>query len=377
MKMKNKWLSLFIPKVQIIVPTMTEVNRLRQRNVMIYGVKKHPDGYLVTVRKDILDKLEGYPVARKLSIYPPFLKVGVPIIGLVLILMLLMQKYTIGYRIDGNLTPHEQDELETLLEPHFQELGPFHFLKSDLDVIYEELKAYYNDYVWVNIYRKGTDIIFDVYDITLEEQDDDSEYSQTLFAKRSGLVKNYIVDSCRVLVEQNQVVKKGDPLVACYVEQPYTSEIIPIDDVARGEVWADTWYTVDVRASKSYVEERFTTNKETYYVLHLGGKEFTFPFDEINFEKYEEVDKSYDPFFFLKNSPLYLEKRQYYEKSDIIITNTYDEIKANLLVLVQNKFKEETDGEFIIKNLEIISEEETDDEIYFKCHLTVYENIAY
>ncbi|MTO49250.1 sporulation protein, partial [Turicibacter sanguinis] len=52
-------------------------------------------------------------------------------------------------------------------------------------------------------------------------------------------------------------------------------------------------------------------------------------------------------------------------------------IKANLLVLVQNKFKEETDGEFIIKNLEIISEEETDDEIYFKCHLTVYENIAY
>lgn len=218
---------------------------------------------------------------------------------------------------------------------------------------------------------------FDVYDITLEEQDDDSEYSQTLFAKRSGLVKNYIVDSCRVLVEQNQVVKKGDPLVACYVEQPYTSEIIPIDDVARGEVWADTWYTVDVRASKSYVEERFTTNKETYYVLHLGGKEFTFPFDEINFEKYEEVDKSYDPFFFLKNSPLYLEKRQYYEKSDIIITNTYDEIKANLLVLVQNKFKEETDGEFIIKNLEIISEEETDDEIYFKCHLTVYENIAY
>ena len=32
MKMKNKWLSLFIPKVQIIVPTMTEVNRLRQRD---------------------------------------------------------------------------------------------------------------------------------------------------------------------------------------------------------------------------------------------------------------------------------------------------------------------------------------------------------
>ena len=47
------------------------------------------------------------------------------------------------------------------------------------------------------------------------------------------------------------------------------------------------------------------------------------------------------------------------------------------MVLVKNSFKQQTDGEFIIKNLEIISEEETDEQIYFKCHLTIYENIAY
>ena len=40
--------------------------------------------------------------------------------------------------------------------------------------------------------------------------------------------------------------------------------------------------------------------------------------------------------------------------------NTSEELKANLLTLVKNKFKQETDGEFIIKNLEIISEEETE-----------------
>lgn len=74
MKMKNKWLSLFIPKVQIIVPTMTEVNRLRQRNVMIYGVKKHPDGYLVTVRKDILDKLEDIRLLGHFPFIRLFLK---------------------------------------------------------------------------------------------------------------------------------------------------------------------------------------------------------------------------------------------------------------------------------------------------------------
>lgn len=376
--MNNKWLSIFIAKVQIIVPSMTDVTKLRRQNIMIYGVKKHEEGYLVTIRKDVAKQLEAqYPIALELSIYPSILKIMLPIVSLTFLLMILMNQYTIGYRIDGNLNHQEKQELETLIEPHFQKIGPFHFLSDDLDNIKTELEAYYNDYVWINIYRKGTDIVFDVYNTPIDESSDLDAYSDTLYAKRSGLIKNYNVSSCRVLVEQNQVVKAGDPLVTCYVEQPYTTQIIPIEDTAKGEVWADTWYEASITADKSYVEEGFTANKQTNYVLHIGGFEFSFPSKEVIYEKYEEVAKEYDPFFFMKESPLYLEKRQYYEKSDIIKVNTSDELKDNLLILIRNKFKEQTDGEFIIKNLEIISEEETDTQFIFKCHLTIYENIAY
>ena len=130
-------------------------------------------------------------------------------------------------------------------------------------------------------------------------------------------------------------------------------------------------------AEKVDVQEGFTANKQTTYVLHLGGMEFNFLSQEIAYEKYEEVTKEYNPFFFMEESPLYLEKRQYYEKRDIMRVNTSEELKANLLSLVKNKFKQETDGEFIIKNLEIISEEETETQFIYKCHLTIYENIAY
>ncbi|MBQ4164112.1 MAG: sporulation protein YqfD [Turicibacter sp.] len=376
--MNNKWLSIFIAKVQIIVPSMTDVTKLRRQNIMIYGVKKHEEGYLVTIRKDVAKQLESqHPIASELSIYPSILKIILPIVSLTFLLMILMSQYTIGYRIDGNLNHQEQQELEELIEPHFKKIGPFHFLSDDLDNIKTELEAYYNDYVWINIYRKGTDIVFDVYNTPIDESNDLDAYSDTLYAKRSGLIKNYNVSSCRVLVEQNQVVKAGDPLVTCYVEQPYTTEIIPIEDTAKGEVWADTWYEAIITADKSYVEEGFTANKQTNYVLHIGGFEFSFPSKEVTYEKYEEVVKEYDPFFFMKESPIYLEKRQYYEKSDIIKVNTSDELKDNLLILIKNKFKEQTDGEFIIKNLEIISEEETDTQFIFKCHLTIYENIAY
>ena len=57
--------------------------------------------------------------------------------------------------------------------------------------------------------------------------------------------------------------------------------------------------------------------------------------------------------------------------------NNSEELKENLLTIIKNKYKQETDDEFIIKNLEIISEEETETQFIFKCHLTVYENIAY
>ena len=171
--MNNKWLSIFITKVQIIVPSMTEVTQLRCQNIMIYGVKKHEDGYLVTIRKDVAKQLETrYPIVTELSIYPAILKIIVPIVALTCVLMILMNKHTIGYRINGNLNTQEQQELEALLEPHFNQVGPFHFLKSEVEDIKTELEAYYNEYVWINIYRKGTDIVFDVYNTPVDERDD-------------------------------------------------------------------------------------------------------------------------------------------------------------------------------------------------------------
>ena len=313
-KMNNNWLGIFIAKVQILVPDMTEVNQLRRQNVKLYGVKKKNDGYLVTIRKDIAKQLEmQYPIVREISIYPSVLKIIVPLVVLVFILMFLMDKYTIGYRIEGNLNQQETEELQTLLAPYFKQIGPLAFLTSDIETIEEELLEHYNEYVWINIYRKGTDVVFEVYNTPVEEREDLDTYSDTLYAKRSGVIRDYKVSSCRVLVEQNQLVKEGDPLVTCYVEQPYTTEIIPIENTAKGEVFADTWYEATVTAEKVDVQEGFTANKQTAYLLHVGGLELKFPTKEVSYEKYEEVKKSYNPFFFLKKSPLYLEKIQYYE----------------------------------------------------------------
>ncbi|HAX73436.1 MAG TPA: sporulation protein [Firmicutes bacterium] len=374
--MKNKWLSQLIPKVEILVPTLMEVNELRRRGVQVYGMKKYEEGYLVIISRRASHRFEQYVVRRTLSIYRPFLKIGAPILVICVLLMITMNSITINYKINGNLNTKEVEELNELLEPHFYNVGPFAFLKTDTEIINAQLHEYYNEFVWINIYRKGTDIVFDVYDMPGVERNEDLSLSDTLYAKKSGVVQGYNVESCRVLVERNQFVKVGDPLVTCNVEQPYTNEVIPIDDKPIGEVYADTWYEVTVTAQKNYVEETFTTKKEERLVIHLGNWELKFPFGDISFEKFEERSKKIDPFFFMDESPFYIEKKHYYEKSDIIITNTYEDIKANLHIWIENSFKQQIDDEFTIKKLEIISEEDRENEIVFKCHLTLYENIA-
>ena len=80
-----------------------------------------------------------------------------------------------------------------------------------------------------------------------------------------------------------------------------------LKDTAKGEVWADTWYEVNVTAEKVDVQEGFTANKQTTYVLYLGGMEFNFLSQEIAYEKYEEVTKVQSILFYGRIS-LYLEK---------------------------------------------------------------------
>ena len=375
--MKNSWVAVFIPKIEILVPSISVVTELRRRGVVIYRVRSHEEGVIVLISSAHKELLEIYPLIRRQSIYGVLLKLILPVFSVVIALMILMGMFTINYEIKGNLTENEVKDLDELLDEHFYNVGPFAFLKTSEEAISTTLQEHFNEFVWTNVYKRGTDIVIDLYDIEGVSDDELFGLTDTLYAKRSGVVQDYVVDTCRVLVARNQFVEMGDPLVTCYVEHPYTTELIEMDETPSGEVYADTWYEVTIRAQKKYEEETFTTDTTTRYTLQLGDYSLTLPFDDIPYEAFDVTAKTLDPFFFMKESPLYLQKQKYYEKRDIIKENTYEDILANLEVLVEQAFVNYTDSDFVIKEMTILSEEETEDELIFRCHLTVYENIAY
>ncbi len=370
-------MALFIPKIEILVPSIDVAVELRRRGVVIYYMRKHEEGVVICVSNRHESRLADYPILRRFSIYTPLMRLVLPVTLLIFVLMIVMNRVTINYEVKGNLTEDEVVALDALLDEHFYNVGPFEFLKTSETDILQSLEDYFNEFVWININKRGTDLVINLYDIEGGKEEIDFQLSDTLYAKRSGVVQDYVVDTCRVLVSLNQFVREGDPLVSCYVEHPYTNEAIPLDQTPKGEVYANTWYEVTVTAKKSYEEATYTTNNMQTYTFNVFGNELTLPWGEVPYENYETRSKKLDPFFFMKASPLYLEKKKYYEKSDIIKENTSEDILANLDVLVARAFANYTDQEVVIKEMKILSEEETEDEIIVLCHLTVYENIAY
>ena len=375
--MKNSWLAVFIPKIEVLVPSFEKIAALRQQGVVIYRVKRCEEGLLVLIASRHQALVAQEKIVARHSIYVPLLRMVLPASLVVLVLFVSLDKLTINYEIKGNLTEDEVTILHQHLASHFYHVGPFAFLKTSERDIQEMIHDEYNEFVWSNVYKHGTDIVIDLYDIEGVDEALFETTGDTLYATRSGVVQDYVVDNCRVLVNQNQFVRKGDPLVTCYVEHPLTKELMALDDEPVGEVYAKTWYEVDVSAKKSYEAEVFTARSATQYHMHLGEMTLTLPLQKTTYESSESASKTLDPFFFLADSPLYFEKEKIYEKSVIIKENTYEDVRKNLTSYIKRAFfATEQEESFEISELIILSEEETDESFNFKCHLTVYENIA-
>ncbi|MCL1950957.1 MAG: sporulation protein YqfD [Turicibacter sp.] len=377
--MNNRWLGFLIPKVQVVVPSMDDVAYLHRRKVFIYELKKHPGGYQITVRKGVLKHLDvQYSHPRTRSIYPSLGKFALPVLAVFFAMMALMQRYTIGYVISGNSTPEQRLEIELIVSPHFYILGPFEFLLTDNDQIEAAIKEHFDEYIWVEASRQGNNVNIEVFHTSNNRVQTEPGYSFGLHASRSGMIRKVNVKTGRALVSPGQMVRAGDRLITSTVLDPTGSNVeIPTHKTVSGEVLAETWYLAEVTFPQHYVETMLTTRMDTRRVLHLGSQSWQFPGSDVEYGDFTTRVRRIDPFFFLENSPLFLETIHYYEKSDIMKVNDLEEIKQNAASLIKNQFAEQTDKEFELLDLQILEQGVLENQVSLLFHVTILENIAY
>ena len=223
---------------------------------------------------------------------------------------------------------------------------------------------------WIEIKEKGC-----IYNVELtarvkNKENNSDNNPKDIVASKDGLIK-YITSSSGVkLKDVNDYVKKGEVLI--------TGNIIKGEDTlitqvrAKGKVYAEVWYTVNITIPFNYVEYVETGKVINHYYLDIAGKKFTLigKYDS-NFTMNTKDLVLEKPYLFFK---LYKETKREYKYKEFNINE--NEAYKEALKRSENKIKSKlNDNEYIISK-KVLKKEVFRSKMNIEVFFKVYENIG-
>ena len=371
--MNNNWLQFLIPKVKIKVTSLGEIAHLRAEKVRIYRVKRVEDGYIITIRRGALKDVE---IVAHQSIYRVVGKFILPVALVWSLLLVAIQFITIDYEIRGNLIPEEIAMVSEIIEPHFFQVGPLAFLRSNNDELSNNIASAFHDYIWIDIQVMGSQLVISIFDTQVTNHENQKPQIDTIYARVSGVITEINVTGCRVLVEIDQVVDEGTPLISCFTPTGFGTEFAPIPGTAMGSVYANVWYEVAIEFPHEYAVRMVTGSSSSNLYLNLGNSRIRVWGTAVEYVEFEERSQTLNPLSLLNIAPITLERVHYYKKHDIILTNEIDVVRTHADELVKMQLEYRLDDNFQLLELEFLSLTETDGVVQIIYLATVRENIA-
>lgn len=135
--------------------------------------------------------------------------------------------------------------------------------------IKSELLEKYNDTIeWIEITDVGT-----IYEVQVVERkkkvtEEKNEYTNIVASKSGVLRKIYAEEGVKV-VDNNTYVNKGDIIISGAITKD--EEIKRIVN-AKGKVYAEVWYNVNIEFPLEYTEKKYTNEKKKSVYMRLGNK---------------------------------------------------------------------------------------------------------
>ena len=232
------------------------------------------------------------------------------------------------------------------------------------------LKENEDNLEWIEIKEKGC--VYNI-EVTARVKNKDNISDSTpkdIVASKDGLIK-YISSSSGVkLKDVNDYVKKGDVLITGNIIKGENTLITQVE--AKGKVYAEVWYTVNITVPFNYVEYVETGKIINHYYLDIAGKKFTLTgkYDSTKTMNTKKLilDK---PYLFFK---LYKEtKREYkYKEFNINENEAYEEALKRSESKIKSKLN---DNEYIISK-KVLKKEVFRSKMNIEVFFKVYENIG-
>lgn len=231
--------------------------------------------------------------------------------------------------------------------------------KVDLKSIINKIRLDRKDIAWIGIDLKGTNAIVKVVEADAKpEIIKEDEYCNIVSDKEASIIK-VNAQNGTVLVKEGDVVKKGTPLIAGWMEGKYTGTRYVH---AEGSVEAKVWYSHKERIYYKQEEKLRTGNEEKKYTLNINNFEINLYKKLSNFENYDTIKEQKKLKLF---SNLYL-------PAGLIISNNYEVVNNNI---VYNQDEAKEIG--IVKSKEELDKNLKSKEELLNTYINTYPNEEY
>ncbi|WP_434797203.1 sporulation protein YqfD [Terrisporobacter vanillatitrophus] len=178
--------------------------------------------------------------------------------------------------------PEGIDKSALKKELYIQGVKPGVYKKSiDRKIIRDNIMSKFNQIAYVSINVKGTNIFVN---ITKKDESQNSEENSNycnIIATKDGIIEKVVPRSGEALVEEGDIVKKGDVLVN------------GANTAALPEVWATTFY--EAKKSSNYIDikNQRTENKKKVYTISFYDKKYKI-LRNIKYKDYEIENKTHE-----------------------------------------------------------------------------------
>ena len=250
-------------------------------------------------------------------------KVFIGFLLLIIIVIISLSNFVWNIEVEGTASINPQ-EIINIAKEEGLDIGK---LKGSIDTkkVINQIRLKRDDVAWAGIEIKGTNVKIKIAEADKKpEIIDESEFCN-IVADKDGIISKVSARNGTPLVKQGDVVKKGDIIIAGWLEGKYTDKQYVH---SQGEVTAKVYYTSTQNVELKEVQKIETGNIDKSYAIKVNNFQINLPKTLPKFQKYDTIEtnkklKLFSDFYL----PIEIVEKEYKEYEETTIIHSIEEAK--------------------------------------------------
>ena len=257
------------------------IKKFYELNINILKIKQVNDDVFVKINYDDLSKIQKnlhtfditiVDYYGKMKVIDMFKKYYMIITSLVLSLLIITLASNM---IVDVVIVHENGELVNTIKNDLYDYGikKMSFKKTfeELERIKKVIKNNHLDRIeWLEIKKSGMRYIVNLEERIITDTKEKPKYCHVI-SKKEGIVKIINVYDGEGIININDYVKKGDILISGDVK---LNDNIVSHNCASGDIYAEVWYTINIKIPLNYYEKKLTGKKRKNIIINYNDVDY-------------------------------------------------------------------------------------------------------